>query len=229
MLLVNNRLAWQWEGVIHEAIYSPVHGRSCAILEGVTNMAIHSDGHRSKDPEKHKKDAAILQRALQKEPQNQRYVFFLAQSYYQAKDLEKALHAYQKRSTMGGFDEEIYFSYYMAGRIMEKLGYPPPNFIDCYQRALTLRPQRAEPIYRLGHYYLNNQEFEQAYLILKRGLDLTVPSDSLNIERDIYDFGIKMLFIDCARHLNYNQEAKEIFSQLTLEQQNWFIEQSDNR
>lgn len=198
MLLVNNHLDWQWEGVIHEALYSPCHGRSCAILPGIQNIAIAKDGHRSKDPEIFKKDVRILEGALKKEPHNSRYVFFLAQSYLQSHEYKKALQSYEKRSKMSGFDEEIYYSYYMMGLLQEKLEMAPEVFLKSYQKAFETRPSRAEPLYRMGLFYHRTKQDALAYPLLKRALELPLPNtDSINVERDIYLSKLAQLFYEC--------------------------------
>ena len=58
-------------------------------------------GARSADPNKFRKDAAIFDEALKREPENARYVYYLAQSWRDAGDFEKALAAYAHRASMG--------------------------------------------------------------------------------------------------------------------------------
>jgi glycosyltransferase involved in cell wall biosynthesis len=229
MLLVNQHLKWKWEGALHEALYSPELGRTCAIMSGVTNIATANDGHRSQDPKKFQKDAQILEKELKKEPGNRRTVFFLAQTYFQAGEYRSSLKNYLKRASMGGFDEEIYFSYYMAGRLQEKLQMAPERFLAQYQKAAELKPWRAEPIFRIAHYFHGQTQYQRAYDLIRPVLKLPIPNDGLNIERDIYEFGLKILFIDCAQRLMKDIEAQEILQTLSLEKQAWFIEPRDNR
>ena len=56
------------------------------------------DDSRSKDPNKFQQDAAILEEAIKKEPNNSRYVFYLAQSYFSAKEYELSLINYRKKN-----------------------------------------------------------------------------------------------------------------------------------
>lgn len=201
MLLVNNHLQWNWEGVLHEALYSPVPGRSCAVLSNVTNIATEIDGHRNSDPDKYLKDAQILEGALQKHPENSRYVFFLAQSYFQAKNYLSALKNYQKRTRMSGFDEEIYFSHYMSAVIQEILELPSELFLANYQTAKMIKPSRAEPIFRMACHFYKNKAYAQACELLQQAIQLPLPSDGINIERNIYEFGLQDLLIECTEAL----------------------------
>jgi len=222
MLLVNNHLKWIWEGVLHETLYSTETGRSCAIMKNIINVAESTDGHRNSDPQKYHKDAMILEKELQKTPNNSRCLFFLAQSYFQAHEYDLALKNYEKRTLMGGFDEEIYFSFYMTGRIQELLNLAPSHFLNSYEKAMAIRPSRAEPYYRIAAYYHNDEKYEIAFNFSEKALHFPIPSDSLNIERNIYDFGLAMLFIDCANRLKRYLTAKNELSKLPLDQQAWF-------
>ncbi|MBF8262928.1 MAG: hypothetical protein HW387_593 [Parachlamydiales bacterium] len=224
MLLVNNHLPWAWEGVLHEALYSPEYGRTAAILPGIVNIARFTDGRRSRDAKKFEKDAKVLAQALQTDPMNSRYVFFLAQSYFQAGKFRKALKTYFQRTRMGGFDEEIYFSYYMAGRLQEKLQMAPDQYLSSYRQAAQLRPMRSEPIYRIAHHFASLEQYEKAFDLIKPALNRSIPSDSLNVELDIYEFGLAYLFIDCAQHLQKEREAQEALLSLSPEKQAWAIE-----
>lgn len=88
--LIKNSLDWAWRGVLHEEIYSP----RAKTFETVKEMRIKADsemGARTQDPKKYHKDAEILELALEKEPNNSRYVHYLASSYENAKEYALAI------------------------------------------------------------------------------------------------------------------------------------------
>ena len=85
--LVNNKLNWKWVGVVHEALDTP-EAKTAGKLEGVRNI-VHTDGARSKDPLKYHKDALMIQEALDKDPTNTRYMFYLAQSWRDAEKTQR--------------------------------------------------------------------------------------------------------------------------------------------
>ncbi|HAB99375.1 MAG TPA: glycosyl transferase family 2, partial [Parachlamydiales bacterium] len=89
--LILNRLDLKWVGPVHETIVSS-QAKTFALLQGVTNLSITQDGHRSEDPRKYLNDAAVLEKALETDPENSRHIFYLALSYGNAKEYEKALY-----------------------------------------------------------------------------------------------------------------------------------------
>ncbi|WP_251093350.1 hypothetical protein [Streptomyces sp. Caat 7-52] len=105
-------------GVLHE--YLDCDGPfSRATLEG-TRMVIMGGGGRQQGGDQRTKclrDAAVLEDGLVKEPDNPRYVFYLAQSWRDADEPAKALAAYDRRAAMGGFAEEAFSSRLYAARL----------------------------------------------------------------------------------------------------------------
>src|SRR5581483_1639851 len=63
--LVNSKLQWVWQGVIHEGISCKVVS-TWETLEGV-RIVDYTDGHRSKNPHKLLDDAKVLREALKNE------------------------------------------------------------------------------------------------------------------------------------------------------------------
>ena len=131
-------------GVAHEAL---------ACLSPFTSERLHgvrvkcgSDGaRRLKEPiEKYRRVAAQLQADHDKNPNNRRTVFYLAQSYRDSLEREKALSYYEMRATMGGWDEEVWYSKYQIGRLHEMLGHPVEETLKAYLGAFCFRPSRSE-------------------------------------------------------------------------------------
>ncbi len=76
--------------------------RTSARLDGIVYRR-KGGGGRSADPQKYRKDAAVLEAALASEPTNARFAYYLAQSLRHAGELEKAAAAYERRAGMGGW------------------------------------------------------------------------------------------------------------------------------
>ena len=51
------------------------------------------------------------------EPDNLRYEFYVAQSFFDATDYEKAMEWYEKRAVKGGWDEEVWYCVYRGGNL----------------------------------------------------------------------------------------------------------------
>ena len=79
--IVRGALDWRYVGVLlHEAIIcdSP---QAIEQLEGIVVKGLFDGGRNVEPRKKHEQDAAILEAAVAAEPDNARYVFYLAQSY----------------------------------------------------------------------------------------------------------------------------------------------------
>ncbi len=145
-------LDFRYTGVLHEVLVSS-QKRSTARLQGLVYKRT-GGGARSVNPNKYRKDAAVLEAALAAEPANARYAFYLAQSWRDCGENEKAIAAYDHRAKMGGWDEEVYFSLHEIGRLSAKLGkddglvidaLPPRVRVPPHARRAALRPRRRPP------------------------------------------------------------------------------------
>ncbi len=186
--LVNNHLDWKWIGVLHETIQCP-RAKTVDTINGVVNVA-KPEGNRSKDPQKFQKDAKLLETALKTEPNNTRYVFYLAQSYRDAGDLENALKNYERRITMKGWDQEVFWSMLQVALLKEALGKDSKEVIDSYKQAYAYRPTRVEPLYYLAVYQRKLNNYEESYKAACQGLALKESDDILFLSEWITDYGL---------------------------------------
>ena len=182
--LVSTALPWRWVGVLHEYLDA---GQAVAQprIPGFW-IAVTPDGARSADPHKFEKDAAMLAAALQEEPDNTRYVFYLAQSYRDSQQLEKSLEAYIRRAAMGGWEEEAWYSLYMAARLSERLKLSNAVVTDRYLQAYQYRPSRAEPLVDLARYCREQGQHALAHLFAARAIEIPRPPDRLFVDEPAY-------------------------------------------
>jgi len=185
--IVKNDIGWSWHGVIHEYLDNESHGTT-GVVEDAWIMVLQ-EGARSLDPDTYRKDAALLTKALKKEPDNTRYRFYLAQSWRDAGEPGFAIKNYQKRVKMGGWEEEIFYSKYQIAMLKQQRG---DEWTDCmmhYLAAYEHMPLRAEPLYQIGMHYQNEQNWEMAWLFLSRASQMDVPTDCiLFIDHSIYQY-----------------------------------------
>lgn len=194
--LINNHLDWKWTGVLHETVGCP-QAKTNGLMKGITNV-VSTDGFRSQDPKKFHKDAQILEEALKEDPNNTRYVFYLAQSYRDAGEYGPAIKNYERRINMGGWDQEIFWSMLQIAAAQQELELPADTFTSSYFKAFLYRPTRAEPIYRLAHYYRTKGNYLLGYRIAAMGLTIPVPDDILFVEHWMYDYGMLLEYSICA-------------------------------
>ena len=81
--------------------------------------------YRVRGPQRYVRDAELMQAEVDRDPDAQRSVFYLAQSYFWAGDMAKARQWFDRRVEMGGWDEEVFFSMFRAAEVMDGLGEPP--------------------------------------------------------------------------------------------------------
>ena len=113
----------------------------------------HFDSARNTNPiEKYKNDARVLEQALEREPNNARYRFYLAESYRDSHQNLQAEDSYRKRADMGGWDEEVFFAKFQVAVIKERLGRPYADIVAAYLEAYDFRPARAESMCELARY-----------------------------------------------------------------------------
>lgn len=212
-LLINNHLEWEWQGVLHEAVQSP-QAMTFEVLAGIINFSNTEEGFRSSDPKKYYKDAVVLEEALKQDPNNSRYVFYLAQSYANAHEFELALQNYEKRATMGGWDQEVFWSLYCAAKLQAILQKLPEIVIQSCCRAYEFRPTRAEPLYQLAHQYDRMGEHSLGYMIARLALSIPVPDDVMYVEKWVYEYGLLSQLADCAYHMGRYEEAYVILQKV---------------
>jgi tetratricopeptide (TPR) repeat protein len=179
--VVNNALPWRFEGVLHEY---PTCDRAVTTEHLELAIRYGGDGGRSLQDvvAKYTADAAILEAALAENPDNPRNAFYLAQSYKDSQQLDKALAAYDRRATMAGFDQEVYWSHLMAGRLARILGRPEAEVIDRYLRAHDSRPARVEALGELAVVCRESKRWASCLMFADRGLALSPSDDVLFVE-----------------------------------------------
>ena len=212
IFLVNSKLHWRWEGVVHESIECP-EKKEIELYIGAY-IESSTEGARSQDPDKYIKDIQLLEEVLKTDPDNARVVFHIAVFSEDLKDYPKALKYFEMRAAMGGWDQEVFYSLFRAAAMKEALNYDPQIFLSDYQAAYDFRPSRVEPLFSLALYYMNLQDYKKAYSILKRAVLIPCSLDSIYVITKIYDFGILVSLADCAYHLGKFHETLSLYNKL---------------
>ncbi len=182
--LVATRLPWSYKGVLHEYLDSGHYIEPLSIL-GPT-VVCTPEGARSQNPRKYHDDAAVFEQALKEEPDNLRYRYYLAQSYRDAGELDKAIGAYQHRAALRGWAEEDWHAQYQVARLMDRAQYPEGAVVSAYLKAYDMRPTRAEPLTWLGAYLRQRSRWASARLFLLCANQIPYPQDRLFVEPDCY-------------------------------------------
>jgi tetratricopeptide (TPR) repeat protein len=183
--LLKSDAGWRYEGVLHEVAVCEGAYRTASL--GGPLCVGHFDGARNQVEvkEKYARDAAVLEQALEREPGNARYVYYLARSYRDAGQPDKALENFAKRADMGGWDEEVWHSLHMMGVLSADLG-KYHAAVASQLRAHQLRPQRAEALCALARLHRMREEHHLAYLFARQAARILRPNDRLFVDDSVY-------------------------------------------
>ena len=184
--LFRSGVPWRYQGVLHEVAVCDVPFTE-AQLEGDYHIHSRRLGARNLDPQKYARDAEILQAEVDRNPDDARSVFYLAQSYRDAGDHTRALTWYERRAAMGGWDEEVYSALYQAAEARERLGEPWPAVQDAYLRAWNQRPTRAEPLHAIACRHRKEARYPVGHLFARLAAEIPLPvADRLFVHNDVY-------------------------------------------
>jgi tetratricopeptide (TPR) repeat protein len=204
-LLIKLALPWRWVGDMHEHLACDGHEPSKVLITGAYVLS-HTDGGRSRkrkfsifdhlpagsqiaaQTHKFRDDAKVLERMASNDPDDPRNVFYLAQSYMGARELDKAIATYQRRATMGGWEEEVYYSLWMAASLMEARGDHWENVARAHIAAYESRPCRAEPLWALSVLYNDNGRPALAEVYARAACALARPNDVLHVLETVYQY-----------------------------------------
>jgi glycosyltransferase involved in cell wall biosynthesis len=209
--MTSTKKKFYYRGILHEYVdcYEEIKTRDFA--RGFKNTPIQ-DGNRSSQSGKYERDAERFEEALKGEvdPKDfNRYHFYLAQSYRDSQQWEKSLAAYMKRAELGGWNEEVFYSLYQAGRIMEVLNKNIDEIIKVYFNAYQSAPYRAESLWAAARLCRLNIRFDQAYTFAKQGLKCRCPEGALFIAAPIYEWMLLDEFAIAAYWAGHFKESRQ--------------------
>lgn len=117
-----------------------------------------------------------------------RNVFYLAQTYDCLGMNFESIKYYLERITLGGFDEEIYYSYYAIANIYRKLNEIHLS-LEYYLMAYNFRPTRIEALIEIAEYYSLNEKRALQYLYAKIAINVPFPeNDVLFINHQYHNY-----------------------------------------
>lgn len=180
---------WQVMGATHEYYTSPQQVR-IVYLHSLKIIDMTDGSNRAN---KYERDEKLLLQDLDENPANARAMFYLAQTYLCRgdkirNDYENSIKYYKKHIETGSFEEEMWYAMYAIGNAYA-LNDNWPMALHSYMEAFERRPQRAEPLIRIGKYYKEKNQHHNAMAFFSKALMIPYPSDD-------------MLFVEALRY-NY--------------------------
>lgn len=188
--IVKNQMDIKYWGVTHEVINTPDGTLYKSIEKNVLFIDDIGDGGAKSD--KYTRDIRLLTEGLREKPNNDRYTFYLANSYRDNNEKEKAIEMYKKRIEIGGWWEEVWQSYYNIGKCYNWLG-EKEKAIAYWMLAYDFFPKRLENIHDIINYYRHTSKHKLAYEFYKMakaqldGVDIS-KIDYLFLHTDVYQY-----------------------------------------
>ena len=124
-------------------------------------------------------DINMLLQEIEKNPDDPRPYYYMAQTYTGMNQPEKAYEWFIRRieHVKEGFQQEKHEACVEAGRIAQfTLGKDAVEYLKWYERACQVDNERPDALYFIGHYYLTiGNDIKKAFTYLKRGYQLGYP------------------------------------------------------
>jgi tetratricopeptide (TPR) repeat protein len=188
--IVKNQLDIKYWGVTHEVISTPNGTNYKSIEKKVLFIDDIGDGGAKGD--KYTRDIRLLIEGLKEKPNNDRYTFYLANSYRDNNEKEKAIETYKKRIEIGGWWEEVWQSYYNIGKCYKSLG-EDEKAIAYWMLGYDFSPKRLENVHDIINHYRNTSKHKLAYEFYKMAKAQLVGVDVLSLDylflhTDVYQY-----------------------------------------
>ena len=213
-ILKNNGL-FKYVCVTHEYIDSPPNSTSSQIEKDKMFISDIGDGGSKND--KYERDIRLLTEAITLEPNNQRYHFYLANSYHDCGKFEDAIETYNKRIKLGGWDQEVWYSYYRVGWCYKNLN-KMDEAICAWMNGYNYSQLRVENLYEIIHHYRNSSKHKLAdlfYNVATNIISKKSDRDSyLFLHNDVYTYKIDYEYSIFAFYNNVKNISNQIINVL---------------
>ena len=159
--------------------------------ERLAALSIDDVGDGGAKADKFERDVRLLLGGLEKEPRNERYHFYLANSYRDAGKTEEAIEYYRKRVALGGWKEEVFYAAFECGNMYARLG-RMAEAVEAWLDAWQRHPARAESLYEIVKHYRIVGKQQIAQLFLDKALKIPYPRDDvLFIKAGVYNYQLE--------------------------------------
>jgi tetratricopeptide (TPR) repeat protein len=188
-ILKNNGCA-SYMGVTHEYINFSSNVVKETIEKSV--VFINDIGDGGSKGNKSIRDMELLMQGIAENPKNDRYHFYLANTLKDMGKNSEAIEMYNKRIALGGWNQEIWHSYYSIGLCYKNLK-KMPEAVDSWLMAYNILPNRVENLYEITKHYREISQNQLSYLfytIAKNAIRAcgSMKDDYLFLQNDVYTY-----------------------------------------
>lgn len=231
---------WQSMGVTHEYWVSAMEtpkNRNQETIPLLSSLSIDDRNDGGCKADKFERDAALLEKGLQEEPQNERYLFYLGQTYRDLSAIKlqshptesadfarRSIETYERRIEKGGWPEELYHAKLSIAVCFELLK-DYDTAIARYMAAWEFRPTRAEALAKAATMCRSLRRHALAALFAKQALSLPISKDLLFVEQlshtlqPLFDLSVSGFYTETEKDLGFHS-AERILSDRALPQSN---------
>lgn len=165
--------------------------------------------------DKLERDIRLLTQGLIDEPKNERYMFYLAQSYKDSGKLDEAIDMYKKRIEAGGWFEEVFYAKYMLGKCYQQKN-EWPNALHWYLEAFQDNPDRAETLLEVARHYRWAGKNQLAFIFAQRGKKVPYPKhQALFIHDTVYNYELDEELSIASYYTPFKNEGLKAIDRLT--------------
>ena len=192
--IIKNTGKFSYWGVTHEYIKTPYNTTIYRIPKKL--MFINDIGDGGAKADKFIRDIKLLKEGLEKHQNNDRYTFYLANSYKDSHQYEDAINTYKKRIELKGWIQEVWYSYYCIGLCYKAMN-EMEKAIFYWLEGYNHLPERIENLYEIIHYYRNNKNYvlvDVFYNMAIKSRNSINEENQLFFKKDIYDYKIDYEF-----------------------------------
>jgi tetratricopeptide (TPR) repeat protein len=214
--IIKNNGLYHYSGVTHEFINTPSNLQHIKKNMEKNQLFIEDYGDGGCKNDKYQRDILLLQKGIEYEPDNVRYYFYLANSYHDVGQWDDCIRYYKKRIEMGGWQQEVWYSYYRIG-LSYKKQQEFEKAIFYWMEAYQYFPDRIENLYEIIYHYRVVGKHKLAkifYDICKKNLSedkILLEKDSyLFLQNNIYTYEIDYEYTIIACYLGIKNIDKEI-------------------
>ena len=216
MRIVKNNGLYSYSGVTHEYINTP--SNSSVLSFDKKDLFILDLGDGGSKQNKFERDVALLLDGLKEDPHNDRYHFYLANSYHDSGHFNDAIEFYKKRIELGGWQEEIWYSYYRIGMCYKNMG-KMSDAICAWMEGYNYYSERLEGLYEIIKHYRDISKHKLCvifYNIAKEILNKKVKRDDyLFLHNDVYTYKLYYEYTIFSSYLgvkNINDEVIQVLN-----------------
>ena len=223
---------FRFYGPIHEFIVCDEQNITSGLATGIhVDVKMTGASWQGDIPTKYKNHAFVLEKYIDADRKDPRWIFYTAQSYHDSASipdnreeneerLRRALKYYKERvSRNDGYAEEIYYSQFRVGTIMRALEEPWNLTHQELLKAYAMDPARGEAIKVIIDTYLQMNEWNMAYLYSKfakmhfHGKN-PYPQRLLFVDEALYEWRFLEAHAASSFYCGKNEEAKACFIEI---------------